>query len=515
MCGIVGMVVKHGGGLFQQTETSFLQMLYADALRGEDSTGIIGVERDSTFHIAKAASTAEYFTWQYSTDHKGMKESMFQKGKAYIGHNRKKTSGAVSDENAHPFVVEGDFALVHNGTLYNHQQLATNCDVDSEALAIHLREAFRVGDSMGQIKGALNDALGEVNGAYAVAMYDQTTHRVYMVRNKERPLALIETENAYYFMSEPLMGGWILNRNNYPYDKLKAEALKEHELIMIDMENPNFARLYREQLDPKKVSSSSSKQGQRWGGTSHLGPITQPGGKALKTKTQVTSGKGKPMEGAKQLKKFREKYLGARVSFWAEDYCERHIGKTVDGDGESEITLMAGLEDVEYWHTVLADVDLHKLGMRYSEDIEKNKWSGVVAAISVTKTGVIQMYVENAKPQIESKNILTLIHDWKKEPVKEDLVEAKKSFSGHLGKMTNDEFDTYYEEWKHRWATWQVAAANSQRSWRMSVQSVEQAAQICADNENGFVLKQEERNGHFVYVGAEGRVYYESAIVLH
>jgi glucosamine 6-phosphate synthetase-like amidotransferase/phosphosugar isomerase protein len=39
MCGIVGMVVKPNNGFSVKTENVFNQLLYADAVRGEDSTG--------------------------------------------------------------------------------------------------------------------------------------------------------------------------------------------------------------------------------------------------------------------------------------------------------------------------------------------------------------------------------------------------------------------------------------------------------------------------------------------
>jgi len=60
MCGLVGMIVKGNSGLIKQHEDTFYQLLYADALRGEDSTGVIGVEKDTTFHIAKETLLASF-----------------------------------------------------------------------------------------------------------------------------------------------------------------------------------------------------------------------------------------------------------------------------------------------------------------------------------------------------------------------------------------------------------------------------------------------------------------------
>lgn len=512
MCGIVGVVVKTQIGFINKTENSFYQMLYADALRGEDSTGLIGVERDSTFHIAKDASSADYFAWKFFSEQKKVKADMYSRGRAYIGHNRKRTQGEVTDVNAHPFVVDKDFAMVHNGTLYNHHNLAKGCDVDSEALAIFLRHAIRkAGDNMGKLKEELNNCLGEVNGAYAVAIYDQVTHRVYLLRNKERPLCLIETDDAYYFMSEALMGGWILQRNGYEYSKLKAEALKEHELCVFDLDTIGTVKLHREQLVPKKAKASS-KSGNSWGQQETHGT-----GMTLLASSVIAANqpaKGKPMEGGKPLKKFRDQYLGKRVAFWAEDYLEKHIGRTVDGDGESEVTLMGGLDEVDWWHTIIAEVNLHQLGLRWAEDIGRNKWSGVVGAISVTKSGVIQLYVENAKPMLETKGVLHLLSEAKKKG-QEGALEKSKAFRTELGRMLTPDLDVLYEENKHTWAAWQLSAANGERAFRAGVNDILHAARLCREMENGFGLRQVEKQGRLVYVGNEGRIYYESAITVH
>lgn len=520
MCGIVGLVSKQSSGFFQQTETSFFQMLYADALRGEDSTGIIGVERDSTFHIAKEACSADYFMWSLNgKEHNHIKTSMYNRGKAYIGHNRKRTQGAISDENAHPFVVDDNFAMVHNGTLTSYEHLAKGCTVDSEALAIHLRAALlRGGDSMTAIKNELDDALGSVYGAYAVAMYDQKTHRVYLLRNKERPLALFEQENGWYFMSEPLMGAWVLSRNNYDYSKMKALPVEEHMLHMFDLDG-NTTKLYKEQLEPKKPKAPNhNNSGSVWGGSSHRGfatPMRDTSATAANEKDTTQSHcKGKKMEGEKNLKKFRNAWLGKRVNFWVDDYLEANIGKTVDGDGESKVTLMAGHEDIEYWHTILADVDLHTLGIRYSEDIGRSKWSGVIGTLGLTKGGVIQIYVDGAKPMVESSVVLQLINN-AKDKAKDTQVQNAKDFKDYIARLLESELDTLYEEKKHVWKTWQISAANAERSFRAGIKTIERAGEICKDVENGFILQQKEQGGHFVYVGATGRIYYESSITIH
>ena len=82
MCGIVGVILKADKGFLKQTEESFYQMLYADALRGDDSTGIISVENDTTFHISKEASHPAWFIPVYDASPVG--KAMWADGKALI-----------------------------------------------------------------------------------------------------------------------------------------------------------------------------------------------------------------------------------------------------------------------------------------------------------------------------------------------------------------------------------------------------------------------------------------------
>ena len=218
MCGIVGMVVKPANGFVKQHEDCFYQMLYADALRGEDSTGVIGVENDTSFHIAKEATEAAWFNAQFQGG--TLAKTMWATGKAFIGHNRKKTVGAIKDETAHPFVVDDVFAMVHNGTLFNHKDLA-DTEVDSEALAKVLATALGETDYI----QALETILGKVSGAYATASYDQRTNKVHLLRNSQRPLAYVETSNAWYFASEAPMLFWILARNGYQAKDLNIQPV--------------------------------------------------------------------------------------------------------------------------------------------------------------------------------------------------------------------------------------------------------------------------------------------------
>jgi len=373
MCGIVGVIVKGNSGFFKQPEDCFTELLYVNALRGFDSTGVIGVEKDGGFHIMKEAEEAAWFLPQF----KGsvVQKAMWEKGKAYIGHNRKKTVGDIKDETAHPFVIDDTFAMVHNGTLYNHKNLA-NTDIDSQALATVLKNAL----GQDNWKKALEDTLGDVFGAYAVAIYDQKKELIHFLRNKERPLWLIETDNALYFASEASMATWILCRNGYAAKDLKVTAVDEHTLITYDLSKNTLSK---EALTPKKYmpvihTPSTTGTGKTNGGTD----------------TKITKS---------MAKFFKKKWIGKRVSFWVDDYVEKYYPKTVDEDNETEVFLFARLEEIAFTHALSIEVDLKNCGLSTSEEIFEQKWTGYVDEVIYNEEAEsILINIQGCKPIVNS-----------------------------------------------------------------------------------------------------------------
>jgi Glutamine amidotransferase domain len=371
MCGIVGVVLKNNNGLVKQQEDSFYQLLYVDALRGEDSTGVIGAEKDGTFHIAKEASEPAWFLPTFQAGKAA--KAMWMSGKAFIGHNRKKTIGAIADNTAHPFVVDNEFAMVHNGTLTNHRKMA-DTEVDSEALAIAFHKVFKEDD----YKLALEDLLGEVQGAYATASYDQRTHKVRLLRNNQRPLCMVETSHAYYFASEAPMLFWILARNGYVAKDLDIQPVPEHTLVTFDLEANTMTQ---EVLVPKKSTPPTHH-------TVGMGAITK-----------VRSNYKKEVDGLSknQYKRFRNRNIFKKIEFWAEDFIETNFPKTV-ADGETAITLMGASDSVGHDHLLRTEIDLKEVNLGL-DDLVDRLWTGRIEDIiydSATKKMAI--IVSNALP---------------------------------------------------------------------------------------------------------------------
>lgn len=190
MCGIVSIISRTKRGFFHGDLEIFQNLLMFDAIRGEDSTGAFAVMRDKQVTINKIGSHPMHF---FSTAGWGkFKNRAIQNARIVVGHNRKATLGAVNSDNAHPF-HENNIILVHNGTLRGgHKQLA-NTEVDSHAVCHAFNE-----------KGAEN-VIPTIDGAFAFVWWDMAKNRLCAIRNDERPLTLVTTEEHYFVCSEAWM----------------------------------------------------------------------------------------------------------------------------------------------------------------------------------------------------------------------------------------------------------------------------------------------------------------------
>lgn len=199
MCGIVGMISSQTNGFDYNERDNFKELLYADYLRGEDSTGSFLVTKDGNVRWMKGKEGASEFIKK--AEFEQFMQEAFSRGRILVGHNRKATKGIITDENAHPF-IEGNSILVHNGTIRDHEKLTENkVDVDSHAILHSINE-----------KG-FRETIRQVNGAFALAWYQATDKKFFLARNNERPLWLANTPGCWYFASEKEMLAWILARN--------------------------------------------------------------------------------------------------------------------------------------------------------------------------------------------------------------------------------------------------------------------------------------------------------------
>lgn len=188
MCGIVGVV----GRVYKREEDIFKCLLQLDTMRGPHSTGVVGVGKDN-YEFVKSVGTP----WDLFAN-KDFDELMKGLHTGLIGHNRWATVGEITQENAHPF-MHGAFCGVHNGTLKSTVALedAGKYPTDSEMIYAYMD------------KHGVDETLRTINGAFALAFYNDNEQAIQLVRNDERPLWVCASDDTYthFFASEP----WMLN----------------------------------------------------------------------------------------------------------------------------------------------------------------------------------------------------------------------------------------------------------------------------------------------------------------
>ncbi len=313
MCGIIGAAVKAQNGFYSSSKDVVEQLLYIDALRGPDSTGLACFFNDGSMQLLKDTSEAAYF--RYDNDVIQCFKDLVQKGKAVIGHNRKKTVGDIDEASAHPFTINNRYLFVHNGTLNNVFSLEKELDndvvlqtkVDSEVLGNLLCP-------LSQDKKAMEEMLSKVYGAYACVWIDQKEEKLYMVRNKERPLYLAETSDGYFWASEPMFLGAACSRNRVVIDKVTQ--IDEDCLYSIDL-STHALTLVKEGLTIKKATPVSTKGTGKTNGGKNTTADTNPFRDGVVSK--------------KAFKKFYKQWIGAIGTFYVDDYVERTVGDWKSG----------------------------------------------------------------------------------------------------------------------------------------------------------------------------------------
>lgn len=222
MCGLVAVINKNQYGFGANQLDVFENLLYVDAVRGEDSTGVFCVTNAGNVHIAKEAQDSNHFLKQQ--EWKTLRNLAYTSGWALVGHNRKATRGTINDTNAHPFWVEDKLVLVHNGSLLGDHKKLADTEVDSHAIAHVLAEEKDV-----------EKALRRIQGAYALIWYDIEEQKLKIIRNDERPLFWCETKDAFYIASEEAMlyfalwraGESIINKDHWavPFEPYRMTTM--------------------------------------------------------------------------------------------------------------------------------------------------------------------------------------------------------------------------------------------------------------------------------------------------
>lgn len=217
MCGIIGAA----GNLDGKDDKIVKTLLHLDALRGEHSTGLATVQRNTgDVKVVKQVGGP----WEL-IDGRGWGTAFNRLNRVLIGHNRFATQGKIIRKNAHPFDLE-TLVGVHNGTIRNKHKFLdhTQFDVDSENILYHIEQE------------GLDDFLEKVDGAYALVWWDKIEETLNFLRNKERPMYLAQSEDGsrLYWASEAWMLQIATSREGVKIGEIHSTAEDMHYSFHIE-----------------------------------------------------------------------------------------------------------------------------------------------------------------------------------------------------------------------------------------------------------------------------------------
>ena len=196
MCGIVGYIG------YRDAYPIIIKGLKRLEYRGYDSAGLVLYD-GTDLKMSKTKGKVS------DLELKAEKEGTTI-GKVGMGHTRWATHGVPNDVNSHPhFSNSGKLVIIHNGIIENYEPLKIELikrgyvfksDTDTEVL-INLIEEVKKKENC-KLGKAVQIALNQVVGAYAIAVIDVEKPDEIVVARLGSPLALGIGENEYFIASD-------------------------------------------------------------------------------------------------------------------------------------------------------------------------------------------------------------------------------------------------------------------------------------------------------------------------
>ena len=196
MCGIVGYIGK------RNAYPILIKGLHRLEYRGYDSAGVALINPEGQLNIYKAkGKVAELEAFAADKD---------TEGTIGIAHTRWATHGEPNTVNAHPHYSESErLAIIHNGIIENYAVLKAGLtkegysfksETDTEVL-VQLIEYTEVNKHV-DLKTAVQLALQQVIGAYAIAILDKDHPDTLIAARKGSPLVVGIGEDEYFLASD-------------------------------------------------------------------------------------------------------------------------------------------------------------------------------------------------------------------------------------------------------------------------------------------------------------------------
>ncbi len=196
MCGIVGYIGK------RDAYPVVLNGLKRLEYRGYDSAGI-ALYDGSDIQLCKTRG-------KVATLEAKCEKEISRKGTLGIGHTRWATHGVPNDVNSHPHLSNsGELVIIHNGIIENYDSLKKELknrgytfksDTDTEVL-VNLIEDVQKNEKV-KLGKAVQIALNQVVGAYAIALFDKKKPDEIVVAKLGSPLAIGIGDDEYFIASD-------------------------------------------------------------------------------------------------------------------------------------------------------------------------------------------------------------------------------------------------------------------------------------------------------------------------
>ncbi|WP_418602341.1 glutamine--fructose-6-phosphate transaminase (isomerizing) [Hwangdonia sp.] len=196
MCGIVGYIGH------REAYPIIIEGLKRLEYRGYDSAGIALFD-GTDLKISKTKGKVS------DLEERSEKE-ITKNGSLGIGHTRWATHGVPNDVNSHPHASNsGELAIIHNGIIENYDALKKELisrgytfqsDTDTEVL-INLIEDVKKNENV-KLGKAVQIALNQVIGAYAIAVFDKTKPGEVVIARLGSPLAVGIGEDEFFIASD-------------------------------------------------------------------------------------------------------------------------------------------------------------------------------------------------------------------------------------------------------------------------------------------------------------------------
>ena len=196
MCGIVGYIGQ------RKAYPVIIKGLQRLEYRGYDSAGVVLYNNDG-LNLSKTKG-------KVSDLHEKAQTEISLDGNIGIGHTRWATHGVPNDVNSHPhFSNSGNLVIVHNGIIENYEPLKKELikrgytfksDTDTEVLINLIEDVQKQNDV--RLGKAVQIALNQVVGAYAIVVFDQRKPNELVVARLGSPLAIGIGEGEYFIASD-------------------------------------------------------------------------------------------------------------------------------------------------------------------------------------------------------------------------------------------------------------------------------------------------------------------------